>query len=466
MYCLTQTRPKNAIPIIPIHKKHYAAHKSEASNFERQFLEGQPFKGEHEQSIAIPGEDGHISRALVGVNESSKDPRWIVQLFARLCADLPGNKVFFIEPEAWPDLDWRQAGLGWGLATYKFDRYLEKKKKAFPELCAPETVDLNAITHELDAIFLARNLINTPANDLGPLELCDQAKTIAAQYDATIEIIEGKALLEKGYPTIFAVGKGSLRPPALIDMRWGRTDHPKVTLVGKGVVFDTGGLNLKPANGMILMKKDMGGAAIAMGLAQLIMSEKLPIRLRLLAPTVENSPGNHAFRPGDVIRTRKNITVEIGNTDAEGRLILCDALAEAVVEEPDLIIDLATLTGAARIALGQDLPALWTPSDEIGDGLVQASREVADPIWRMPLWAPYKKHLKSSIADLNNIANTAFGGAITAALYLYEFVKPYQNWVHFDVYGWRSESIPGTPKGGEANALRAIFRFLQNRYSR
>jgi len=272
------------------------------------------------------------------------------------------------------------------------------------------------------------------------------------------------AQLEKEFPAIHAVGKGSFRPSALIDLRWGSENHPKLTIVGKGVVFDSGGLNLKPTAGMIFMKKDMGGSAVALGLTQLIMATKLPVRLRMLIPAVENAISDRAYRPGDVVNTRKGLTVEIGNTDAEGRMVLCDALALATEESPDMIIDMATLTGACRTALGQDMPGMYSSSRKLANDLMEAAEQVADPLWHMPLWAPYFKAMKGTISDLNNTATTSMGGSITAALFLHEFVKPYENWVHLDMYGWRLDPIPGTPKGGEASALRAVFRMLENRY--
>lgn len=417
-----------------------------------------------------PGKHAVLLDAMGGLDQVvtcgrvDEDPRVTLIEFADLAKLLPPAHVYALaEPES---VDMEQVALGWGLASYRFDRYQKEKATPLAKLKVDANLDLKKVTDQLEAIFLARDLVNTPASDLGPQELALQAKAVAKKHGATISIIEGEALVAQNYPTIYAVGKGSDRAPLLIDLRWGNPDHPKLTLVGKGVVFDTGGLNLKSASGMLLMKKDMGGGAVTLALAQLIMSQALPVRLRLLIPAVENSPGHKAFRPSDVIRTRKGISVEIGNTDAEGRLVLCDALAEAVTEEPELIIDVATLTGAARVALGQDLPGFWTGSDAIADGLIAASRKSCDPIWRMPLWRPYVENLKSQVADLNNMSNTGMGGAITAALYLHEFVRPFQNWVHFDAYCWRTDAIPGTPKGGEASALRAIYCYLEDRFGK
>jgi len=297
----------------------------------------------------------------------------------------------------------------------------------------------------LDAIFLARDLINTPAEDMSPQDLCAAARGVAEECDAEIAIIEGGQLLERNYPAIYAVGKGSHRPPALIDLHWGDPTHPRLTLVGKGVVFDSGGLDIKAAAGMLLMKKDMGGAAVALALARLVMKTGLPVRLRLLVPTVENAVGPQAYRPGDVVRTRKGKTVEIGNTDAEGRMILCDALAEAVTEEPDLLIDMATLTGAARVAMGQDVPPFWTDADDIAEGLARSAGATGDPIWRLPLWHPYLGGLQRPLADLNNVSSVSLGGAITSALFMHGFFQPSRDSGQVDIYGRRHTNIPGRP---------------------
>jgi leucyl aminopeptidase len=427
------------------------------SDEERTRAEHCGFEANWGQLLPVTGR----SDALYGGIEPSPvhrgDPRAPLFPFAALAEKLPSGTYTLQGLEA---QDWTVAGLGWGLGRYRFDRYKEKKATKNPQLILPEHVDVDHLEHLLAAIYLARDLINTPALDQSPETLCDQATVLSVRFGAQLAIRRGEELLEDGFPAIHAVGMGSDRPPALIDLTWGDETAPKLTLVGKGVVFDTGGLNLKQGEGMRWMKKDMGGAAVTMALAQLIMASGLKVRLRLLIPAVENSIGPKSYRPGDVIATRKGIHVEIGNTDAEGRVILCDALTEAVAEHPDLLIDMATLTGAARIALGEDLPPFYTPNPELAARLKAQVTPAMDPVWEMPLWAPYRPHLDSQIADLNNMAGTPLGGSLTAALYLHQFVKPLHNWIHFDIFGWRNTALPGMPKGGEATALRALFHFI------
>ncbi len=462
---LLRTKPMpNDVALVPVDNASLALLRERGESHFNNQLNASGFECEYGSTQLFYGPDGSPDRVLVGIQSAPQDPRGTVLLFAQIAAQLPAGLAFQASAENWGSLNWEQAGMGWGLAAYAFTRYMAKKPKGLPVLRLPESVDIQKINDQLAAVYLARDLINTPANDLGPVEFAEEARKIATSHAAEIRIISGEDLVKEGYPAIYEVGKGSVRPPALIDLRWGEASHPKLTLVGKGVVFDTGGLNLKSAAGMLLMKKDMGGGGITLALAQLVMARKLKVRLRLLIPAVENSAGPAAYRPSDVIQTRKGIRVEIGNTDAEGRVVLCDALAEAVEEKPDLILDMATLTGAARVAMGQDLPPFWTPDDQLAQDLEQAANQVADPVWRMPLWHPYRKSLKTKIADISNISNSPMGGCITAALYLYEFVKPFKNWIHMDVYGWRTEALPGSPEGGEATALRAVFRFLENRY--
>jgi len=313
-------------------------------------------------------------------------------------------------------------------------------------------------------VFLARDLINTPPNDMGPAELADAAKQIAKKHKARFSLTSGSELLKKNYPLIHAVGRGSERAPCLIDITWGNPRAPKVTLVGKGVCFDTGGYNLKPSSGMSTMKKDMGGAAIMLALADMIMDAKLNLRLRLLIPAAENSVSGSAYRPSDVLKSRKGLTVEIGNTDAEGRLVLADALSEADDEEPELLIDAATLTGAARAATGMELPPFFTDDESLASDLVQASAAVHDPVWRLPLWRGYEATLNSAVADLNNNPAYVYAGAITAALFLNRFVTKTKSWLHLDVAGWTDRPRPGRRRGGEANAARALYALLKARY--
>src|SRR5271170_6497589 len=342
--------------------------------------------------------------------------------------------------EAAPDgADTTQLALGWALGTYAFTRYHAKTRNA-AALVWPERADRGRVERLARAVFLARDLVNTPAGDLGPEELAAAAVQVAERAGACHRVIVGDDLLAENYPTIHAVGRASTRAPRLVDMVWGEPSAPKVTLVGKGVCFDSGGLDLKTAAGMRMMKKDMAGAAIVLGLAQAIMDAKLPVRLRVLLPCVENSVSGNAMRPMDIVRTRKGLTVEIGNTDAEGRLILCDALAEASTEKPALLIDMATLTGAARVALGPELAALFCNNEGLAQGLLDAAQTEEDPMWRMPLWRPYRKMIDSKIADLNNVSESPHAGAITAALYLQEFVDPGIPWAHFDVMAWNPQS--------------------------
>ncbi len=356
------------------------------------------------------------------------------------------------------------AATGWALGGYRFERYKSTKARKLPTLVWPARADKARANAMAESISLVRDLINTPAEDMGPSELAAAARALGRSHKADVKVITGDALLKQNYPTIHAVGRASDDAPRLIDLTWGRKSDPKVTLVGKGVCFDTGGLDLKPAAGMLRMKKDMGGGAHALGLAHLIMALKLRVRLRVLVPAVENNVAGNAFRPLDVITTRKGITVEIGNTDAEGRLVLCDALVEADSENPDLILDFATLTGAARVALGTDLPALFCNNDKLAADLAKAGDAVEDPMWRLPLWRPYRQLLESKVADINNVSEGGFGGAITAALYLQEFVKDTTPWAHFDMMAWNVAGKPGRPAGGEAQALRAVFEMLEKRY--
>lgn len=351
----------------------------------------------------------------------------------------------------------------WGSGAYRFDRY--KKSKA-----AQATLDLNnaevieQATHLIRATQLVRDLINTPASDMMPEQLAQATRELAHEHHAHVKEIIGDDLLRNNYPMIHAVGRASRNAPCLIDLTWGKEQHPQITLVGKGVCFDSGGLNLKPGEAMRHMKKDMGGAAQVLGLAHLIMANQLPIRLRVIIAAVENAVSGDAFRPGDVLPTRKGLTVEIDNTDAEGRLVLCDALTEAVSQQPELIIDFATLTGACRVALGTELPGFFTNQPTLAAELMQFGERVSDPVWPLPLHQPYNDMLKSDVADLVNSVPSPFGGAITAALYLQHFVEQ-TPWVHFDVMAWNRRKLPGRPIGGEAMGIRAVFEYLRQRYS-
>ncbi|WP_346900301.1 leucyl aminopeptidase family protein [uncultured Roseibium sp.] len=366
--------------------------------------------------------------------------------------------------DGFPDPEF--AVLGFALSSYRFEKY-RKNGAARARLVVPATVDVARVDAILKGVQIARDLINIPANDMGPQELAAEIRSLFVENGGTGEIIEGDALLDRGFPMVHAVGRASSREPRLADFTWGPEDAPKVTLVGKGVIFDTGGLDIKPSSAMLLMKKDMGGAANVLGLAAMIMASELPVRLRVIVPCVENAISGSAFRPGDVLSSRKGLSVEIGNTDAEGRLVLADALALADEEEPDLLVDMATLTGAARVALGPDLPPFFTDDEDLAEELALMAEASADPLWRLPLWQPYMKYLDSKIADINHINTTGagFAGSITAALFLSRFVEKAQSWVHFDIYGWTPAEKPGKPAGGEAQGIRCLFDLISERYS-
>ncbi len=418
----------------------------------RTFAGMSGFDGSPGQIVGLPDAAGRFAMILIGLGDEP-DPFAVAGL-NRFTEGTYALGEGFADQSA--------AALGFLLGLYRYETYAQGKARALT-LVAPDGIDVIDVRRIADAVTLTRDLINTPANDLGPAELADAAQALARQYDADVVITDGEEL-ETQFPMIAAVGAASVRPPLLIDMTWGDSDNPKLTLVGKGVVFDTGGLNIKPGNSMALMKKDMGGAAQALGLAQMVMDAELPVRLRVLIGAAENAIGGAAFRPGDVLRSRKGLTVEIGNTDAEGRLVLADALALADEEAPELLIDFATLTGAARVALGPDLPALFTKSDALAEDIRLAGEDVHDPVWRLPLWPRYRTWLKSSIADINHISSQPFAGASTAALFLDRFVEKAGAYAHFDIIAWNPEDRPGRPKGGEAQAIRAVYQWLSVRY--
>lgn len=361
-----------------------------------------------------------------------------------------------------------QAALGWALGAYQFTRY--RKVTQLPaRLVWPERADRAAVEGAALATYLVRDLINTPAGDMGPPELVAAARDMAKPFGAKVQVIAGDQLLRRNYPAIHAVGRAAEKAPRLIDLRWAPRARsktlPRVTVCGKGVCFDSGGLDLKSAAGMLHMKKDMGGAAQALGLARMIMAAKLPVNLRVLIPAVENSVAGNAYRPRDVLPTRKGLTIEVGNTDAEGRIVLADALAAACEDGCDLLIDLATLTGAARVALGTGLPALFCNDDRLAERLSRAGQVAADPVWRLPLWQPYREKLDSKVADINNISSGSYGGAITAALFLQEFVTPGTPWIHLDFMAWNEATRPGRPEGGEAQGMRALFELIRHHYT-
>jgi leucyl aminopeptidase len=448
---LTDRTPRDAIPIDPIAEGGFERWLSRQSIQTRNWVAANAYRAKSGQHLLIPTAEGRIGAVALGVN-LERD----IWSYGGLPMSLP--EATYRLPEEMPEAEATAAGLGWALGGYAFTRY-KKRRRGPARLSLPKGANREAVRREASAIFLVRDLINTPAEEMGPAELAAAARAVARAGGANCRIIAGEDLLKHNYPCIHAVGRASSRAPRLIDFRWGR-QGPRVTLVGKGVCFDSGGLDIKGASNMLLMKKDMGGAAHVLGLAQMIMAAGLDLRLRVLIPAVENSISGNAYRPLDVIRSRKGLSVEIGNTDAEGRVILCDALAEADAEKPDLLIDIATLTGAARVALGPELPALFANDDAVAEAALRQGRAVDDPLWRLPLHKPYRRMIDSRIADINNSGDSSFAGAITAALFLADFVDPSTHWLHLDVMAWNGRARPGRPEGGEAVALRALYALI------
>jgi leucyl aminopeptidase len=421
----------------------------------RAFADAAGFEPKPGQYLALPGEGG-LGGILFGL-ENGSDAKDLF-LPGRLPQQLPSGVYRFANDPH----DARLAALAFALGAYRFTRYHKSEGRKI-KLDLPQSLDRDDLERLVEAVTLVRDLINTPANDMGPADLEEAARTLAAKHGACVRATVGDDLLRENFPLIHAVGRAAVRQPRLIDLTWGETDHPRVTLVGKGVCFDSGGLDIKPEAAMLNMKKDMGGAATALALAHMIMSRKLRLRLRVLIPAVENSISGAAFRPRDIYTSRKGITVEIGNTDAEGRLILADALALADEDHPELIFDFATLTGAARVALGPDVPPFFTDDDQLADKLMAHATAENDPLWRLPLWRPYDEMLESKVADINNVGSGGQAGAITAALFMRRFVSA-KSWAHFDVFAWSPRSQPGRPEGGDCQAARAIYALLAARY--
>ncbi len=431
---------------------------------QRHWLSTQSFSGQAKRQVLVPGPNGETAGVVLGLGDKPVgEPCGPCELLiGQLAGTLPAGSWMLAGTIANPEL----ATIAWGLGAYKFRRYKQAGESAAAAvLRLPTGVDLDRVTTIVEGAWLGRDLINTPSNDMGPEELEAACVALANRHGATVTSISGDDVLERGFRLLHAVGRASPRRPRLIDLVWGRADAPKVTLVGKGICFDTGGLDIKPANGMLIMKKDMGGAATALALGHMIMGLKLDVRLRVLIVAAENSIAGNAFRPGDVITSRSGKTVEIGNTDAEGRLVLADALSLADEEAPDTLITFATLTGAARVALGPDLAALFCNDNRLAATIEAAGLAVGDPLWRMPFWAGYERNLDSDIADMNNVHDSPFGGAITAALFLQRFVSKARRYAHIDMYGWRQAPRPLSPKGGEATAARAVLAALQQMYA-
>jgi len=423
----------------------------------RNWLAALGFEGQADTHALVPGADGKLGQVFAGVEHVAS--AWVLSALPQA---LPEGAYQLADDGL--QVPAEQAALSWELGAYQFDVYKPRRRAAatLALLSTPEAQRGLAMAH---AVAATRDLVNTPAEHMGPEELAKAAQHVAKQHGAKFSAVVGDALLKKNFPAIHAVGRASVRAPRLIELSWGNPKHPKLSIVGKGVCFDTGGLDLKPADGMRQMKKDMGGAANALGLATLVMALKLPVHLQLLIPAVENSVAGNAYRPGDVFKTRAGLQIEIGNTDAEGRVILCDALAYAAESKPELIIDLATLTGAARIALGPDLPALFCRDMDTARDLVDLGLKLDDPMWHMPLWAPYKPGIQSDIADIVNTGKGPKGGAINAALFLEYFIPAQQDWLHLDIYASNDVARPGRPVGGEAQTIRTLLAYLEERFS-
>jgi leucyl aminopeptidase len=449
-------RGQDAIPIKLVNKDGLEAFLKPLSAQQRAALDAQKFIGGGYQTAIVPDGDGWF--AVGGVADPAELSSWCL---AKLAEVLPAGTYRLAKCETGPAL------LGWQTAQYNFARYRSEDDGSGERILL--TKDVKAITAsvaEANAVSLVRDLVNTPAEDMGPAAIEAEAEVLAKRYGAKFNVTKGD-MLEREFPMVHAVGRAASRhhAPRLIELEWGKDDAPRIAIIGKGVAFDSGGLDIKSATGMLLMKKDMGGAAHALALASLVMGANLPVRLHLVVPAVENAISGNAFRPGDVLRSRKGISVEIGNTDAEGRLILGDALALACEKKPELVIDFATLTGAARVALGPDLAALFARNDETAEALLAAGHEADDAVWRLPIWDPYADYLKSDIADTNNSHSNSYAGASVAASFLDKFVSEDVDWVHFDTFAWRPVAKPGRPKGGEALGLRASWRMLQKRFA-
>lgn len=443
----------NDVPLYALTPELLADFAGQLSDAERRWLTHQGFRADKGSLCLLPGASGDVVKVLVGVD--ALDPFALAHVPTRV----PAGRYRLANDT----VSHSNAVLGWRLGTYRFSRY-RKASPSHATLVVPASEATERAHTLVEAITLTRDLINTPTEHMGPADLADAIKALAATHGGEVREWVGDELLASGFPAIHAVGRASHRAPRLIELLWGDASHPRIAIVGKGVCFDTGGLDMKSADGMRLMKKDMGGGAHAIALAKLVMAFNLPVRLQLLVPAVENSIAGNAYRPGEVVATRKGLQIEIHNTDAEGRVILCDALAYAAESAPDLILDFATLTGAARVALGPELPALFCNKDALATAITVAGEIESDPLWRLPLWRSYRRLFESDIADFSNASKTTFGGAITAALFLDYFVPEDTAWVHVDLFGWNDISRPGRPAGGEAQTLRTMIHVLEARY--
>ena len=457
---LIEDADADVVPLHLVESDRLADWSASLDDISRNWVKTTEFKAGLGETIRIPDAEGGLAAAAVGWGDAAARSRDRFHL-ARAANALP-EATYELET-TFAQCDLEVETLGWLLSQYRFDRYC-KQAPAFADLVCPKGVDSDRLRDIAEAANLAQNLINTPARDMGPSALETEFVALAQRCNAKVQVLRGEELEADNLPLIAAVGAAASEAPRLLDMTWGANDAPKVTIVGKGVCFDTGGLNIKPGASMGLMKKDMGGAANAMALAQLVMARGLPVRLRLLVPAVENAISSAAMRPGDIIKSRKGLTVEINNTDAEGRLVLADALALADEETPELMVSLATLTGAARVALGPDAPPYFTDDDALALDLAAAAQRVADPLWRLPFWTPYEELIEPGIADLDNAPPGGMAGAITAALFLRRFVTQSPRYLHIDLYGWTPKPKPGRPKGGACQAARAIFDVLESRF--
>jgi leucyl aminopeptidase len=449
----------NPVPLHAVLAKDLEGFLAQRSQAEARWLRTAGFRAKDGELVLVPDAKGAIAACALGLG-AGRDPLALALFAERLPA---GDYTIGDVPAQFGG---RYGALAWALGTYSFDRYRGQTKKDHPRLVLPKGVDGDAVSRVAEGVFLVRDLVNTPSNDMGPAELEAAVRKVADAHGAKLSVTTGDALLAANYPLVHAVGRASAREPRLIDLRWGVESHPKVTLVGKGVCFDSGGLDLKNASGMLTMKKDMGGGASVIALAQMIMDAKLPVRLRVLVPAVENSVSGTAYRPGDVLKSRKGLTVEIGNTDAEGRLVLADALTEADSEKPDVLFCIATLTGAARAATGMELPPFFTDDEKLATDFARHAAAEHDPVWRLPLWRSYEGTIESPVADLNNAPEYGLAGAITAALFLDRFVTETKSWAHFDIPAWIDRPKPGRKKGAEANVIRALYALLGERYGK
>ena len=445
----------SSIPINVVLKSEYSNWKKSQPEILQNWIAASEFKAKANSALKIPNAQGDLESVLV-IAEAEN----MVWCLGGCAKQLPAGKYHIASAHKNNELLY----LGWGLGAYQYTQY-KKSKQTISQLLIENTLDKNNLTAQVQAVARVRDMVNAPASDMMPQHISSECEDIASKFDVPISECIGDELLDENYPVIHAVGRASVHKPRLIEFTWGNSKHSRVSLIGKGVSFDSGGLDIKSAQGMRYMKKDMGGAAHVLGIAYAVMKLNLPIHLQVLIPAVENAISSNAYRPGDIITSRCGKTIEIDNTDAEGRLILCDAISKAAEDEPDLMIDFATLTGAARVALGTEVPAFFTNDESAAEGLMQASETVKDPIWRLPLHDEYRYMLNSSVADITNSAASGYGGAITAALYLKEFVPAELKWIHFDLMAYNMRARAGRPKGGEAMGLRAAVEFLQKRYA-